>query len=76
MSGKSARNGGKRQVLLSAIRQRADAEEGARLRPAEAVMVLEWAIDCKDNPCVAELLKIFDETGGMALVREALAAED
>lgn len=72
MSGELARNGGKRQVLLSAIRQRMKAEKGARLRPAEAVMVLEWAIDCDDPAGAAELLKIFAGYGGMQLVREAL----
>lgn len=68
-----ARNGGKKHELLSAIRQKMDADQGAQLRPAEAVMVLEWAIDCDDHACKAELLNIFDAMGGLRLMKEAFA---
>ena len=72
MSSGLARNGGKRHALLSAIRHKMDTEEGAQLRPAEAIMVLEWAIECDDPGCTAELLNIFDVMGGLRLVKDVL----
>ena len=34
-------------------------------------MILEWAIECDDERCKAELLRIFGIMGGLQLLREA-----
>ena len=71
MASEKARNGGKREELLSAIRTKMNTGTGARLKPAEAVMILEWAVECDDDRCTAELLRIFGVMGGVQLLREA-----
>ena len=73
MASELARNGGRKQQLLAAIRQKMEADSDAQLRPAEAVMVLEWAIDCEDIACKADLLNIFDRMGGLRLMRDVFA---
>ncbi len=76
MASALARGGGERQALLSAIRQKMDSDANATLRPKEAVMVLEWAIDCDDRDQKADLLSIFAEMGGMKLMRAAFGCTD
>ncbi len=71
-----ARNGGERHELLSAIRQKMASGGGARFRLGEALMVLEWAIECDESEDKKELLDIFDVMGGMALRKDALAHND
>ncbi|MFD1159487.1 hypothetical protein [Roseovarius aestuarii] len=73
MASELARNGGKRHALLSAIRQKMAEDRDAQLRPSEAVMVLEWAIECEDNFCKAELLNIFSAMGGLTLMKDVFA---
>ncbi|WP_306116551.1 MULTISPECIES: hypothetical protein [unclassified Roseovarius] len=53
-----------------------DSDANATLRPKEAVMVLEWAIDCDDRDQKADLLSIFAEMGGMKLMRAAFGCTD
>ncbi|WP_223413007.1 hypothetical protein [Roseovarius aestuarii] len=48
-------------------------DRDAQLRPSEAVMVLEWAIECEDNFCKAELLNIFSAMGGLTLMKDVFA---
>ena len=72
MASALARGGGERQMLLSAIRQQMENNEGAVLRPSEAVMVLEWAIDCDEASLKTELLSIFAAMGGLRLFRDAV----
>ncbi len=73
MASELARDGGGKQQLLAAIRRKMEADAGAQLRPAEAVMVLEWAIECDDIANKAELLNIFDRMGGLRLMRDVFA---
>ncbi|MEO3414017.1 hypothetical protein AAFO92_05085 [Roseovarius sp. CAU 1744] len=72
MASALARDGGERQALLSAIRQKLTDGRGAVLRPCEAVMVLEWAIDCDESELRSELLNIFAATGGLEIFRKAV----
>ena len=67
-----ARNGGERQALFSAIRNKVTDRGGAVIRPAEVVLILEWAVEAEDAACQAELLKIFGAAGGLDIVRSAL----
>lgn len=76
MASTLARGGGERQALLSVIRQKMDSDANATLRPKEAVMVLEWAIDCDDSDQKADLLNIFAVMGGMELLRNAFGCTD
>lgn len=76
MASALARGGGERQALLSAIRQKMDGDAGATLRPKEAVMVLEWAIECDDQDQKADLLHIFAAMGGVKLMRSAFGCID
>ncbi len=76
MASTLARGGGERQALLSAIRRKMESDANATLRPKEAVMVLEWAIDCDDSDQKADLLDIFSVMGGMELLRNAFGCTD
>ena len=76
MASALARNGGERRALLSAIRAKIKENKRTVLRPAEAVMMLEWAVEAEDPSCRAELLEIFSAAGGLVLVRRALLPED
>lgn len=73
MASELARNGGKKQGLLSAIRQKMAEDDDAELCPAEAVTLLQWAIECDDNARKAELLNIFHRMGGLQLMRDAFS---
>ena len=73
MASELARNGGKKKGLLSAIRQKMAEDVDAELRPAEAVLLLQWAIECDDNACKAELLHIFDKMGGLRLIEDTFS---
>lgn len=72
MASAMARNGGQRQALVSAIRKKFEDDARAVLRPEEAVLILEWAVDSSEDACQKELLHLFGAMGGLELVRNAL----
>ena len=63
--------GGNSDQAVSAIRQRLT-REGARLSPAEAVLILEWALTCEDQTKRLELLDLFREAGGLDLLKSVV----
>lgn len=45
------------------------------LKNAEALMLLDWAINCTDPVSAAELLSLFKKRGGLDLLRAVLLGE-
>ncbi len=52
------------------------AAQGGGLRPQEAVMLLDWAIEAEDPKRKADLLDLFAQAGGMRLLREAVLGDE
>lgn len=74
MASKKAPNGGEREMILSAIRKKLRENHGEQIRPHEAILILEWAIECKDRTRRDELLELFDTLGGVKLMRDAFGS--
>lgn len=66
-------DGAERETLLFAIRHRLQSGGSARLKPSEAALLLEWALECRDPEQQADLLNLFRLLGGLGMVQAALS---
>ncbi len=57
---------------MSAARAKLDIRCTKALRPAEAVLMLEWAMACENEADRCALLDIFEQVGGVKLVQGAV----